>query len=37
MASDTITEDWQAVENGHVVDVTIRQTKVEKMTPVSRN
>jgi len=30
MASYTTIEDWQAVESGYVVDVTIRQTEVEK-------
>lgn len=30
MASYTTVADWQAVENGYVVDVTIRQTEVEK-------
>jgi len=30
MASYTTVEDWQAVESGYVVDVTIRQTEVEK-------
>lgn len=29
MASYTTIEDWQAVESGYVVDVTIRQTEVE--------
>ncbi len=29
MASDTTIEDWQDVENGYVVDVTIRQTEIE--------
>lgn len=30
MASYTTIEDWQDVENGYVVNVTIRQTKNEK-------
>lgn len=30
MASYTLIEDWQDVESGHVVDVTIRQTEAEK-------
>ena len=30
MASYTTIEDWQDVEAGYVVDVTIRQTEVDK-------
>jgi hypothetical protein len=30
MASYTTIEDWTDVEDGYVVDVTIRQTKAEK-------
>lgn len=30
MASYTTIEDWQDVENGYVVDVTIRQTEDQK-------
>ncbi len=30
MASYTIIEDWKDVEDGYVVDVTIRQTEAEK-------
>jgi len=30
MASYTTIEDWQDVEDGHVIDVTIRQTEAEK-------